>query len=71
MSEPGFPFDRTFDSKGTDEFSSAAIRWVRERLLRETPLSACENGKTAESSPLVALLRSANLPEQRQKELVF
>ena len=44
MSEPGFPFDRTFDSKGTDEFSSAAIRWLRERLLRETPLSACENG---------------------------
>ena len=70
MSEPGFPSDRTFDSKGTDDVSSAAIRWVRELLFRETPLSACENGDTAESSPLVALLRSANLPEQRQKELV-
>lgn len=71
MSEPIFPSEWPIDAAGADDDAgAAAVRWVRERLLREAPLSAHENAEAAEPSPLVALLQSANLPESSQKELV-
>lgn len=71
MSDPVFLSEWPLDAARADDAAgAAAVRWVRERLLREKPLSARENGEDAESSPLVALLQSANLPEPCQKELV-
>ncbi|MGN0843653.1 MAG: JAB domain-containing protein [Kiritimatiellia bacterium] len=71
MSDPVSPSEWPLDSAGADDDAgAAAVRWVRERLLRKKPLPARENAEDAEPSPLVALLQSANLPEQCQKELV-